>query len=388
MGQRNKLKNINILDTQVHLIPMEWVNHNRSVTSVTAGWNGTEATTEDTFMEKVEVYTIFKIANFINTYWFPILIPIGLVGNTLSFLVMVKRNNRKMSTCIYMAAISINDNIMMCICFHDYLVSSVQIHKWNPLECKLNVFVTLFALQNCTFLILAMTLDKYIAIKFPHRAAVYSTPRRAKIVVVAVCVSVCIYNVPHFFISGIIGNQCSAYGTTIVISRVYSWFSFVLNAVIPFIVLIHMNYVIVKTVRNSRKCFRVNDTNTGMEARQKSMKSAEKQVTTMLLMVTTLFLILLCPTYFRFIYLVFAKRDNPLAYARAVFIFQITYKLYSSNSGINFFLYCISGQKFRNDLKELLCCHDASHLSFTSKKDESQSPPPKFNSIETMVIES
>ena len=86
-------------------------------------------------MQEVESYTIFKVANFIAIYWFPVLIPVGLVGNTLSFIVMIKPNNRKMSTCIYMAAISVNDNIMMCMCFHEYLVYVVQIHKFSPIEC-------------------------------------------------------------------------------------------------------------------------------------------------------------------------------------------------------------------------------------------------------------
>ena len=141
------------------------VDSNRAITSVQnlviTMWPGTEVTTKDTFMEEVELYTTYKIATFINNYWFPFLVPIGLVGNTLSFFVMTKSNNRKMSTCIYMAAISINDNIMMCICFHDYLVSAVQIHNWYDLERKLNAFVILFALQNSTFQILAMTVDKY-----------------------------------------------------------------------------------------------------------------------------------------------------------------------------------------------------------------------------------
>ena len=70
-------------------------------------------TIEDVFMEEVKTFMFFKIANVIKIYWFPVLIPLGLVGNTLSFLVMMKPNNRKMSTCIYMAGISINDNIMM-----------------------------------------------------------------------------------------------------------------------------------------------------------------------------------------------------------------------------------------------------------------------------------
>ena len=144
-----------------------------------------------------------------------------------------------------------------------------------------------------------MTLDKYIAIKWPHRAATYSTPRRAKIIVVTVYVCVCIYNIPHFFLSSVIGGQCLNFGVRSVITSVYSWFSFVLNAVIPFTMLIHMNCVIVKVVRVSRKLFEDNDANTrqgieqGIERRQKTMKNAQNQVTIMLLLVTTLFLILL-----------------------------------------------------------------------------------------------
>ena len=219
-----------------------------------------------------------------------------------------------------------------------------------------------------------MTLDKYIAIKWPHRAATYSTPRRAKMIAVGLYLFVFIYNFPHFFLSGVIGCQCIGYAVRGVITKVYSWFSFVVNAVIPFVLLIHMNFIIMKTVRNSRKMFRADDTNTGMETRQRTMKSAENQVTIMLLLVTTLFFILIFPTYFRFIYLLVAKRDTPVQYANSMIIYQISYKLYATNSRINFFLYCISGQKFRNDLKEILCCFNTSHPSRAKRKDSLQSP--------------
>ena len=347
---------------------------------VSAGWEEEEVTEDgSTFMEEAKIYAEFKIAKYINIYWYPILVPIGLIGNCLSFAVMMRPQNRKMSTCIYMAAISINDNLMMYMCSHEYLVSGIQIHKWYPFECKFVAFVALFALQNCTFQVLAMTVDKYIAIKWPHRAATYSTPKRAKMISVIVYVSVFIYNVPYFFLSGVIGDKCMAYALSNVISRVYSWLSFVLNAIIPFTLLIHMNYIIVNTVRNSRKLFRSSDTNTGMEKREVTMKSVENQ-SIMLLLVTTLFFILLCPTYFRFIYLVFVKRDTPSKHAKSMLIFQITSKLYTTNSGINFLLYCISGQKFRNDLKEILYC---STSRSSSSKHKSQSNGTKLSSIQT-----
>ena len=143
-------------------------------------------TTVDTFLEQVKTYTTFKVATFLTTYWFPVLVPIGLVGNTLSFLVMIKPNNRKLSTCIYMAGISVNGNFMMFLGLNNWLVSAMKVHEFKPLECTFSSYAVLLCLQNSTFLVLAMTSDKYIAIKWPHRAAIYSTSRRATVTVIGV----------------------------------------------------------------------------------------------------------------------------------------------------------------------------------------------------------
>ena len=211
---------------------------------------------------------------------------------------------------------------------------------------------------HSAFQILAMTVDKYIAIKWPHRAASYSTPKRAKATIAVVFICVVIYNVPHLFASKLIGLQCFGYRAGGVVTKVYSWFSFVVNAIIPFGLLIYMIFFIVKAIRQSRKMFSINDTSetrnirayqktmiAGLEKRQSAMKNAENQLTIMLLLVTTLFLILLIPTYVRFVYLTFLKPDTPSKYALSLLLFHVTHKLYNTNSGVNFFLYCISGQR-------------------------------------------
>ena len=83
----------------------------------------------------------------------------------------------------------------------------------------------------------------------------------------------------------------------------------------------------------------------------------------MLLLVTTLFLMLMTPVYVRGLYLLFVTFDTAFGYANLKLLFQVTHKLYNTNSGINFFLYCLSGRKFRNDLKEILCCSGSSDKS-------------------------
>ena len=175
-------------------------------------------------------------------------------------------------------------------------------------------------------------------------------------IILTIVICVAMYNLPHFFITTLVVGSCYGYSVKSILTKIYSWFTIVINAIIPFTLLIHMNYVIVKTVRNSQKMFRSNVGTTGIDARQKAMKSAETQLTTMLLLVTTLFLIPLLPTYIRFIYAAFMNSDTPSKYAISFFFIEFSYKLYATNSDINFFLYCVSGQKFRNDSKEILCC--------------------------------
>ena len=313
------------------------------------------------FMEDVETQITYQIASYINYYWFPILAPIGLIGNTLSFFVMIQPSNRKISTCIYMAAISVNDNLVMGLTLGYWLLTVVKINEWGLWECKIAVYLFKFSLQNSVCQVLAMTFDKYVAIKWPHRAATYSTPRRAKIILSCIFLCTLIYNSPHLLVTRLVGDLCLTYVIGGIISKVYSWIIFLVNGIIPFSLLIHMNYVIVQTVRNSRKMFRSNASATGTESfpnidkRQRTMKSAENQLTIMLLLVTVLFLILLIPTNIRFIYLSLVEIDTPSKYASSMLFFEITYKLYTTNHGINFLLYCVSGKKFRHDLKEMLC---------------------------------
>ena len=110
----------------------------QSVDTTTAA----ETIGQNTFMEEVQTYMAYKIAKYINTFWFPILVPIRFVGNILSFLVMIKPNNRKISTCIFMAAISINDNLMMVLAFSSYFFTAMELDAkfqlfWPCMLCKI-----------------------------------------------------------------------------------------------------------------------------------------------------------------------------------------------------------------------------------------------------------
>ena len=99
-----------------------------------------------------------------------------------------------------------------------------------------------------------------------------------------------------------------------------------------------------------------NKANKAMDAKEKEKASKDAQLTAMLLLVTFVLLGLTLPQYVRYMLAVFIDYHiSPWSYSNFILLVQISNKLYFTNNGINFFLYCIGGSKFRHDLK-MLCC--------------------------------
>ncbi len=249
-----------------------------------------------------------------------------------------------------------------------------------------------------------MTFDKYFAMRFPHKAVMYSTPRRARLIVAAIFLFVLIYNIPHLFLTELLGDRCLGFAVKAWYTKFYSWFSFVLNCIVPFILLVYMNYCIVKVVSKNREKFHMSalaevssykengsSKITDFEvknSKNNKMKNTERQLTTMLLLVTALFLILMLPTYVRFILLTFLTLDTPRKYANLFLVYHISHKLYHTNSGINFSLYLLSGSRFRRDLKELFCCSGQKRKKSTSHRLDSQSELSAVTQSSTGVVQS
>ena len=145
-----------------------------------------------------------------------------------------------------------------------------------------------------------------------------------------------------------------------VYGQVYYWCSFTISFALPFVLLLSMNCVIIQTLqKRSSSALRKTegkgqDQSQGRSAR---MQSAERQIYITLLLVTFGFLILLTPAYIFYLYQMFYDYDQtPRDFAVFYLYNSISQKTIYTNNGINFFLYVLSGQKFRSDLAGLFKC--------------------------------
>ena len=237
-----------------------------------------------------------------------------------------------------------------------------------------------FTLSMCsTFFILSMTFERVYSIIKPHKAASFNTARRAKITILCIISFSIIYNFPGWFVTGQAGESrnCVPYGNAMnsIQGQVYYWTSNVLNFILPFVLLLIMNTVIIHALRNRATLTMAARTVSQGQSQMRQKRSSETQITVMLLLVTFSYLLLVSPAYL-YVYLVLTNVNKETPYHQALFhlIFSVAQKALYTNNGINFFLYVLSGQKFRNDLilllKRILSCRKLAGNQFASDMSE------------------
>ena len=220
-------------------------------------------------------------------------------------------------------------------------------------SCMLRATIAFTSNLWGVLLILAMTFDRFYGIIRPHKASSVNTVKKAKITCICIVLFGIIYNIPHIFFTLDVENSCVPYGKAIdfTYGKFYYWLSFVVNYSFPFVALLVMNSFIIHTIRNRR--------NLAASQRGQHQKSSETQIFIILLLVTFSFLLLTTPAYMLFLFnMIIDFNQSPRYQSGFQLFYSISEKTWYTNNGINFFLYIMSGTKFRKDFLQLFgrCC--------------------------------
>ena len=147
------------------------------------------------------------------------------------------------------------------------------------------------------------------------------------------------------------GFDCIPCGTAMqyVYGEIYYWLSFIVNYAFPFMALLIMNSFIIHTIRNRLKLSGTNES---------QFKTSDKQIFMILLLVTFSFLVLTTTAYMLFLFNMIVNFNKSAKYKAGFSLFYtVSQKTWFTNSAINFFLYILSGTKFRNDFLYLFGCN-------------------------------
>lgn len=314
-------------------------------------------------------YLEYRLSQDLYIYVPPFLLALGTVGGIMILITMGRKSIRMTSSCDYFRALAVVDILVLYIGLMRYWLRAlinVDIRKLSNWSCKLHYFSVYSLTHYSAWILVAVSIERFISVCFPFKARLTCTQLSSRITLTVLLVAIFGFNAHFFWTRGervrTFGNVTS-YSPCKVTSPIYydfddyiwPWIDFSLLSFVPAIVMIICSLSIVAKIYLANRG-RVADLQSGAANRQISNPKMTT-MTAMLLMTNTVFLLLTSPVVI-FIILDrnWRKTDNSehteaVLYLASSCVILISYL----NHAINFVLYCICGPRFRRELKAMFC---------------------------------
>ncbi|XP_076451273.1 FMRFamide receptor-like [Babylonia areolata] len=300
-----------------------------------------------------DVLLLQRVGSAIDFWVPPFLIGIGTFTNALVVMVMRSKHFRHMSTSFYMAVSAVVDTVSLLVPLPPHYLYVNFPHIFDSVRhvhviCSI-CHVTGWVSSNLgVFLTVAMTIDRSLAIQFPLKAPTLCTVRRAKIVTVCLLLLVIL--------------MVRSAGEVYRIFHDHYWPNIHnVSLVVSFAAIIIGNIIIILHVKRSEDSKELGEgaKNAG-GSQSKKMSSKSRQLSVMLIIDSASIITCTMPqTIYMMLDQSFQSTElsdfTPYDIAKRNLVFAVSLYLIQVNHCMNFFLYCLSGARFRKVLKEVMC---------------------------------
>lgn len=359
---------------------------------------------------QTNVFIEDEITRIIFVYVSPCVIFIGTVANILSILVLSKKTMRRSTTMFYLLILSSADLLVLYTGLLRYwiiMAFDIDIRLHSDFICKLHAFLVYFSLDFASWILVAVTMDRCISVMRPLKARLCCTHNVSKVIVVVLVVAMVFINSHLFFTVEIIARNgpkliCQEADANFV-SKIWPWIDFAVFCFVPFGIMIVANSFIIQRVSASVKTLKnmtvdnnlgrsfdsvytrrtsfgsshisgehsdeistiteacetqngfSNDTVNKTANNNSTRLQTSTNVTVMLLSVNFVFFLCTTPIAIYFIGKHYWKTQDIHPHRIAVqnLAYGIVNILQYLNNSVHFFLYCITGKRFRNEFFKL-----------------------------------
>ena len=149
----------------------------------------------------------WKAGEVIKLYVFPVILLAGFVGNTLCILVTRLRHNKAVPFCVYLAALAVTDNVMLLVGTILWVVVDIIGNIEYERVCHLTFWLLQTLSCYSVYLVIFMTLDRCLAVCYPHLATTWRTIKTTWVVIVTLAVIMAVANTPVFISSLTFSNN-------------------------------------------------------------------------------------------------------------------------------------------------------------------------------------
>lgn len=300
----------------------------------------------------------------------PILIIFGTVGNILTVFVLAQKHIRKTSSAVYLIVLALTDiAVLNTGLMRNWIITvfNWDIRHYSNVGCKVHLLLSYFCPDFSAWILVTVTIERVLMVWCPYWTRDKCSRKISALVLIIIAMFLLIYNVHMLYGVGdfyFVENNKTVFKKCGFMSKTYDTFfaktwplvDLAVFSLVPFLFLLFGNFLIIKKVLISRKrSRRVNPLGPNILVMKKTFISS---MSVMILLLNSVFLVTSVPISAYLIgYEHWLERASLREQAVLELMWSIVNQLMYVNNAVNFILYCITGSRFRQEAKTLLCCY-------------------------------
>ena len=310
-----------------------------------------------------DLYSVPLIQNLLvfRSAFYPIMILLGVFGNTMTIVIIRRLKSNRSAMDRYFLSLAMTD---LCVIitgpFPVWLRSATgfRLTSSHDAMCKIIVFVYNMATASSAWILATMATHRALMVTWPHRVNAICTPRRSWCAVIATVVfssmafSHMLYGVKVVYPAAV----CSATGKyQVFLEKIWLQIEIFLHSLLPIVCMLLSNIVLVYKLRVSVR--EASDQLATSETQTVSRAKTVNSVTLQAVGVSCAFIVLTSPVaVWNMTSYTFRGKYMTDLYTFAVHqtIQDTFYTLGEMNYSVNFYLYCLTGSRFRKKFKSIV----------------------------------
>ncbi|XP_076462068.1 cysteinyl leukotriene receptor 1-like [Babylonia areolata] len=323
----------------------------------------TEQGTDTRFTQFLE----YQAAQILWKLWPPVIIFVGTFGNGAIILVVRRlKDDNSAQYAILMSLATSN----LCLLYSGPLWDWVrnQFHLDVPalhsVTCKLTSWLIYVANTVSAWLVTGVTVQRTMAVIWPHKVRLVCSVRRAWIIVAALVFSASALH-SHFLFGIVLSedNVCTFSSTSYrqFYERIFMWVDMCFSSFLSSITLLVCDFILswaLFKATSAKSLAAQGISNANALRGSKSRRTTASRATAMILALSTTCLLLTMPVCICLLWYNHVPiSQNPRLLAKKELAYTVTLLLWYTNSAVCCVLYCFTGTKFRTEFLAWVFCH-------------------------------
>ncbi len=289
-------------------------------------------------------------------YMSPIILILGFSGNILSFVVFSTKAMNGLVSSIFFRLLAVADTLLLCTLLPwlwIYVVWEYDFLDVNSVVCKFLSFLIYWTKDLSGWILSAVAVERAIGVSIPHHYKSLVTRKRACILLVIIILGLLGLNSYVLILFKITSENEKGESATCYYQAVERmWWNYVvmiLYCICPFTIIGSSNVCVIYFVVQAS--YKRRQTMTTSQSTDQSTN-----LSVILIVVSVVYLCCTLPIAAYFTVEIFWNESN-INYKRLSqlsLFFNCAILMSTVNSAANFFLYCLSGPKFRQEFKYIL----------------------------------